>query len=218
MAAISLYAPGQLSRSKWGEIHAFERNGFSSTIADPTAVDGLVEWDDFERYYASHLDPRTEVGRRYNANQAFFKPLVALAVQDNELIGVGCAARENVSGGGPPEGPHNTSAKAELIRLGKRLSVVKNHFWLRSVVVRSDQLRRGTGKQLEKTLLGEAIPFQPVDTYIWPEIIPFLQPVLESQGFEERGGQYKQISGEGSDPVWQVHMQARSARSVRRNL
>src|SRR3990167_2468552 len=212
MSEVKLYRPEQLDSDGWRQLQALDRDSIASTLdRSQEEVDTLVDWGDPARYYTSHIDPNSEVGRRYYANQVYTRPRVAVATQANELIGFAYSAH-NVSGGGLPEGPHNTSAKAELIRLSKRLSIVKNYLWIREIVVRPEYQRQGAAKQLGRTLLKDAIPFQPVATYIWPDEIDFLQSSLERLGFTITGEQPVKVFGEDKDPIRQVRLQAPSAR------
>jgi len=207
MGEVKLYRPSELDRHEWRQLQSIERDAFGSAL-DRTQdeIDTLVEWNDPGRFYTSHQDPNTEVGRRYNPDQSYAKPRVAVATEDSEPIGFAYSA-------------HNVSGSSEQIRLAKRLSIVKNHLWLREIVVKPDHQRQGVAKDLGRTLLKDAIGFQPVAGYIWPDEDPgFLQSTLEKLGFSSTGERQVQVFGENSDPVRQVRMQAPSVRSVLRNL
>jgi len=208
MAEIKLYDPRDLDQQDWQQLQAMARAAYGHTLdRTPEEIDALIDWDDPVRYYWSHRDPNYEVGRRFNGNQAFSHQRVAIAMDLNEPVGFAYSA-------------HNVSGETEEIRARKRLSVVKNYLWLREFVVTPgyDQQRKGIATQMGRRLLRRAIPIQPVSAYIWPDEIPFLQGKLESLGFEPTGEEPVAVYGDGSEPVRQVRMQARTAYGVLRKL
>jgi GNAT superfamily N-acetyltransferase len=162
----------------------------------------LVEWDDPVRFYTSHINPNTEVGRRFRDNQSFSRPRVAVAIDRGEMIGFGYSAH-NVSGGSAAE------------RLLKRLTLKKNYLWLREIAVEPASQGRGIAKHLGAALLKDALPLQPVATYVWPEegVVGFMQ-TLERLGFHVTGTEFVRIFGKANEPVRQARMEAQSARKV----
>lgn len=206
MTEVKVYDTADLSKDEWRQLQAISRDAFASTL-DRTQdeIDALVEWDDPSRYYTSHVDPNSEVGRRYNENQECSKPRVAVAAEGGEPVGFAYSA-------------HNVSGATEKVRTAKKLSVVKNYLWLREIAVAPAHQRQGISKELGKALLKDAIPLQPPAAYIWPDEIGFLRESLERLYFWATGEQQSRIYGEGSTPVREVRMQAASARSVLRNL
>lgn len=208
MAEIKLYDPRDLSQQEWQQLQAMARAAYGQTL-DRTddEIDALVEWDDPGRYFRSHRDPNYEVGRRFNDDQSFSHQRVVIAMDLNEPVGFAYSA-------------HNVSGETEELRARKRLSIVKNYLWLREFVVTPgyDLQRKGIATQMGRRLLWHAIPLQPVSAYIWPDEIPFLQGKLASLGFEQTGEEPVELYGDGSEPVRQVRMQARTAYGVLRKL
>jgi GNAT superfamily N-acetyltransferase len=202
MAEIKVYNAAALDRDEWRQMQSISREAFSSTLDRPQdEIDALVEWDDPAIYYASHVDPNSQVGKRYNANQSYSKPRVAVATDAGESVGFAFSA-------------HNVSGATERDRLVKRLTVVKNYLWLREVAVKPSSQRQGVAVELGKALLKDAIPLQPPTAYVWPYEIGFLQGALERVGFSATGEQDVKVFGEDSSPIRQVRMQAKSAHSV----
>lgn len=219
MAEVKIYDPASLSPQDWEGLQGIYRESIGSTLDRSSAeLDILAGIDDPSRFYRSHVDPNTEIGRRFNFNQIYENPKVAVATEGKTVLGFAYSAR-NYSGGGAPEGPQDDSEKALFARELRRLSIIKNYLWLREIAVRPDQQRRGIGKQLGSTLLRSEIGIRPVTLYTWPEEIDFLEPVLKGIGFERTGPPKEvQIFGNDNDPAKQVRMQAPSVRSVLRQL
>lgn len=206
MAEVRLYRPAQLDSIDWRQLQAIERDAYTSTLDRAQAeIDNLVEWHDLAHFIMSHLDPNTEVGKRYNSNQSYTHPRVAVATEYRQPVGFAYSS-------------HNASGATERDRLVKRLTIAKNYLWLREIIVKPDHQRQGVAKQLGRTLLKDAMLFQPVAAYVWPEEIDFLQGMLEGLGFAATGEQQVKVFGEGSQPIKQVRMQASSARNVLRLL
>lgn len=206
MHKVEIYDAASINSIEWRQFQAITRDGFSATL-DRTQdeIDALVEWRDMAAYRASHADPNSQVGNRYNADQGYTKPRVAVAYDNGTVIGFGYSA-------------HNVSGATSRERTIKRLSVVKNYLWLREVAVKPAYQQQGVATEIGKALLKDAIPLQPPTTYVWPDEIDFLQGSLEKLGFSATGEQESAIFGEGSAPVREVRMQAASARAVLKNL
>lgn len=115
MRMVKLYNAADIDREEWRELQGLSREAFTSTL-DRTAeeIDALVEWNDPNRFYASHVDPNTEVGRRYNPNQTYADPRVAVAIVGREPIGWAYSAC-------------NASGSSESLRRMKLISIVKNY-------------------------------------------------------------------------------------------
>lgn len=207
MSEVKLYRPEQLDRDEWRQLQGIERDAFMSALNRTQGeVDALVEWDNPPLFMISHLDPNTEVGKRYNPNQAYTHPRVAVATESREPIGFAYSA-------------HNVSGGSERDRLVKRLSIVKNYLWIREIAVKPEHQRQGVARDLGKTLLKDAISLQPVAAYIWPDEDPsFMQSTLERLGFSPTGEQQVKVFGEDSAPIRQVRMQSSSVRTVLKNL
>ncbi len=219
MADVKVSYPDQLNTAEWHQMLELQWDAFDSVpnVHDrgPDAISVLTDWYHPDRFIASHLDPNTEVGRRFNANQLYTRPRVAVARDGDTIIGFAYAAN-NVSGGGPPEGPQNDSLKAQTIRQGKRLTVVKNHLWLREIAVDPAYQRQGVGKKLGRSILLTASPLQNFATYFWPDEIPFLGDVLEGLGAKITDEEQVEIYGPTRDSVRQVRAAGRAATALNR--
>lgn len=199
MAEIKVYNAAKLEQDEWRQLQGVSREAFTSTLERTQAeIDALVEWSAF---YKSHTDPNSLVGTRYNANQSYSKPRVAVATEAGEPVGFAFSA-------------HNISGSTEKDRLIKKLTVVINYLWLREIAVLPSSQKQGVAVELGKALLKDAIPLQPPTAYVWPDEIGFLQGALERVGFSVTGEQDMKVFGEDSTPIRQVRMQATSARSV----
>ena len=199
---VKLYDPSQLDRDEWRQLQLLQRDAFSSVIDRPQEdIDYLVQWEDPNRYYDAHIDPNAEVGKRFNPNQSYTRPKIAVATEAREPIAFAYTA-------------HNVSGASPVDRLIKRLSVVKNYLWLREFAVRPDYQRQGVAKQLGLTVLKDAIELQPAAAYVWPDEIDFLPSVLSNLVFSPTSERQVRLYGEDKPPVRQVRMQAPSVRSV----
>ncbi len=205
MTEVKLYNPTELNREEWADLQVLFRDSVGSTIEKygindryDIEIDALAEMDDPERFYRSHLDPNTEVGRRYRKGQSYSNPRVAVATEANEPVGFMYVAN-NVSG-----------SNKEL----KRLSIIKNYLWLREVAVKPDQQRQGIAKQLGVTILKSANKLQPVSAYVWPNEISFLPSVLEQLGFVKTGEDEIPVFGDEFPSTTQIRMQASSVKNV----
>ncbi len=202
MHGVKVYNAVELDQDEWRQLQGISREAFTSTLnRTQEEIDALVEWDEPEIFYASHVDPNSQVGKRFNADQSYSEPRVAVATEAGEAIGFAFSAH-NVSGATPGD------------RLAKRLSIVKNYLWLREVAVKPASQRRGVAVELGKALLKDAIPLQPPTAYVWPNEIGFLQGALERVGFSATDEQVVKVFGQDSLSILQVRMQAKSARSV----
>ena len=199
---VKLYDPSQLDRDEWRQLQSLQRDAFSSVIDRPQEdIDYIVQWEDPNRYYDSHIDPNSEVGKRFNPNQSYTHPMVAVATESQKPVAFAYTA-------------HNVSGASPVDRLVKRLSVVKNYLWLREFAVKPNMQRKGVAKQLGLTVLRDAIERQPVAAYVWPDEIDFLPRVLSNLGFSPTSEQQIHLYGEDKPPVQQVRMQAPSVRGV----
>ena len=203
MSEIKLYDPSDLSAEEWRELQELSRESFSSTLQrSQDEIDFLVGWDYPKRYYVSHIDPNTEVGKRYNDNQSYSRPKVAIAKNGNELIGSGYTA-DNVSG-----------EHQDL----KRLSIVKNYLWLREMSVKPKYQKQEVAKEIGAKLLKSAKILQPVTAYILPIEIPFLFNALNYYGFNKtKEDKDLDIFGTG-ELIMQSRMKASSVRLVQSYL
>jgi len=208
MAEIRVYAAPDLNQEQWRELQGISREAFSTTLNNtrtPAEIDTLIAWDDPAAFYASHVDPNSQVGKRFNADQSYSEPRVAVATEAHQPVGFAYSA-------------NNVSGASETIRRAKELSVVKNYLWLREVAVMRDFQEQGIARELGRALLKSAKPLQPLATYIWPDEIGFLQAKLERVGFVVTGEEEAAVFGEASTPTRQIRMQARSARALLNRL
>lgn len=202
LAKVKLHDPHELDAYEWRQMQSIYRDATMAVLDRPQEdIDAYVDWDDPERFYLSHVDPNSEVGKRYHGNQSFSHPKIAIAYYVGEPVGFLYSAN-NVSGETPD------------IRRQKELSVAKNYRWLREVVVAPWMQHHGVAAQLGRKALRHANPLQPVSTYIYPEFLPFLPGKLEMLGFKRTGEQSVHAFGEDNEAVNLVRMQARSAYGV----
>lgn len=202
MSEVKIYNAAELDKDEWRQLQSIQREAYLSTLdRTPAEVDALVGWDEPTEFYASHVDPNAEVGKRYNGHQSYTKPRVAVATEVNEPVGFAYSA-------------HNVSGATELGRLIKQFSVVRNYLWLREVAVKPDFQNQGIATKLGRTLLKDANPFQPPVVYICPDEIDSPRGTFERLGFVQTGEQHVKIFGKDSADVRQVRLQAASVRSV----
>ncbi len=207
MVEVKLYNPRDLDEAEWRALQGIERDAFKSTL-NRTAeeIDELVGWDDPKRFYNSHIDPNTEVGKRYNPDQEYTNPKVVVATESGELTGFAFSAC-------------NVSGESEEVRKAKRLSVIRNYLWLRECAVKPKFQRQGQATRLARTLLEDAILLQPITLYAWPDEDPgFILEAFERYSFSIKGKAPAKIFGPNSKPVRQLRMQAPSVRKVLRRL
>jgi GNAT superfamily N-acetyltransferase len=199
---VKLFNPSQLDKGDWRQLQTIQRYVFSDALDRPQEdIDYLVQWNDPTRFYASHIDPNSEVGKSFNPDQSYVHSRVAVAIESGKPVGFAYAA-------------HNVSGSSSVGRFVKRLSVVKNYLWLREIAVKPELQKEGLAKHLGRTLLNDAIDRQPVAAYIWPEEIGFLPEVLSKLGFTSTGEQQVSLFGKDRAPVKQVRVQAPSVSSV----
>lgn len=200
---INIYNASEIGRNQWRELQSVSRRAFRSSLSNRTVdeIDGLISWDDKNEYYDNHYNPNNLVGRLgYYGNQEYFKPRVAVAHDQEKAFGFAYTA-------------HNVSGESRLKRQAKRLSIVKNYLWIREIAVLPERQLEGIGKALGKKILQDAIPAQPVATYVWPNEIEGIQEKLENLGFESTGSDGIDVFRTGEE-VLQRRMQASSVKSV----
>lgn len=203
---VKLYNPSQLDRDEWRQLQSLQRDAFSSVIDRPQEdIDFLVQWEDPNRFYDSHVDPNSEVGKRFYSSQSYTHPRLAVITESREPVAFAYTAR-NVSGSSP------------IKRFFKRISVVKNYLWLREFAVKPDLQRQGVAKQLGQVLLKDALGRQPIAAYVWPEEIEFLPEVLSGLGFSPTAEREVPLFGEDKPSVNQVRYQAPSVSYVLNRL
>jgi GNAT superfamily N-acetyltransferase len=199
---IDIYNASELGRNQWRQLQGISRSAFMGSIMrDQVEIDRLVAWEDSELFYKTHTNPNILVGNYgYNLNQEFTKARVAVAHDGERPFGFAYTA-------------HNVSGDTELKRQVKKLSIVKNYLWFRDIAVLPGHQRQGIAEELGKKLLSDAISFQPVSAYIWPEEVAGIQDRLEKLGFSETGDELVDIFGTGEEVV-QRRMQASTVKSV----
>jgi hypothetical protein len=187
MIKVELSKPDDLSRGEWAVNQDIAEEAFNHNLLyrTPQEVAELVNRKNRTDYFYSHINPNNEVGKRFNANQSYSKPRVALAYVDEALAGWGYAA-------------DNVSVSNEVIRIAKR----------------PEFMRLGVAKEIGKTLLKSAVERQPVSIYMWPNEEPaFMSEQATKLGFIPTGEKQVQLFGP-TNPVRQVRMQATSVKSV----
>lgn len=233
MSEVKLFQPSELDADQWRQLQEVAMVACTAAFREGFDPEAYVDWNDRERFIESHLDPNSEVGRRYNFNQEYHHPRVAVAFDAGDPVSWGYSVR-NVSGGGPAAGPQNDSLPAKGNRFAKRLSgaiplsrgPVRNRDYLhfREDYTLPHHQNQGEAKKVAKRLLLDAIPYQPVAAYVYPEIYkPEMAPpekTLKQLGFwvtdNGHGKDPKVVSGLG--PVRQERWQARTAFGVWRKL
>ncbi len=165
-------SPDALEDDTWREIQAVEREAFANELLDrPQAdIDYLIDWDDPEAFRASRLDPQEAVRRgRLYKDQSFRKPLVALAANEDRVVGYAYMA-DNTSGN-------------FVERQIKMLGVAKRYAWLREIAVLPEYQHRGIAHVLTYLSLERRDSLQPVTAYVWEENAS-ARGLLHSFGFE----------------------------------
>lgn len=204
MVNVKLYDAHELDDQEWRQMQTIARDGMTVLLQDTVpqeAIDAYVGWDDPEGFCLSHLDPNSEVGKHFAADQSFSHPTIAIATHLDKPVGFMYSA-------------NNVSGATEEIRRRKQLSVVKNYRWIREVAVAPGAQQRGIAYHLGRSTLLHTLPIQPVSTYIYPSVVPFLQEKLELFGFHETDVKPVYAFGEDRDPVNMVRMQANCAMGV----
>ncbi|HET9097988.1 MAG TPA: GNAT family N-acetyltransferase [Candidatus Saccharimonadales bacterium] len=194
--------PTDLNAADWRQLQTVSRAAFSVELKHrtPDEIDNLTLWNDPERYYDSHIDPNSEVGKHFSTDQSFTVPRVCLAFDGDEKIGFGYAA-------------HNVSGSNPLVRAAKLAGWTHKYYWIREVAVHPEYMRYGIGTRILNGLLMSANLNQPSSAYVWPDEIPFLQNKLEQVGFEPKEDKPAMIYGPGSEPVREIRMVAQHVAS-----
>jgi GNAT superfamily N-acetyltransferase len=196
MIEVSVHHPAELDWDKWRQLQSIQRDAFGSVLnRSQTEIDALVDWQDPNRYFTSHIDPNTEVGKRFNDHQSFTQPRVALATDGDETVGFAYSA-------------YNVSGKTQAIQTLKRLNVAKNYLWIREMAVKPDHQRLGIAQAMGRALLKESVDEQPVTAYIWPDEISFLGDAVEWFWFLPTSEQQVKVFGDDTEPIKQVRYQA----------
>lgn len=190
MLKIEALNPSKLGNGLYEELHAIGVVACQDAfLSQYPAEEYIGSTNDF---IASHRDPNVEVlnpqGHRNN-NQEYHHPLIFIAKMGQEIIGWAASAH-NVSGGGGPEEPHNTSLRARLDRSSKRVLLTHNYLHLPEVYVDPSYQQRGvaTGLLFKATKLRHLTwPIMPIAAYTYPDIYKpgKLNPsvILQEKGF-----------------------------------
>lgn len=117
MSEIRIYKPNALDADEWRKLQSIARLAYLDSLPDRSKkeIDTLVNWQNPTLFMKSHLNPNSEVGKHFNANQIYHNPRVAVALEANEPVGFAYGA-QNISG---------NSKKL------KRISIVKDYYWIR---------------------------------------------------------------------------------------
>lgn len=216
MAEIKVFRAQDVAPGTWGEIQDVLHGAWDETInRDSAEIRHLISGGSRNcDFIESHINPNTRVGSGLYANQLFTRPRVAIAAEKGKIVGYAYTA-SNVSGGGSPEGSHNESLSAKVVRQAKRMSVIKNYVWVREVAVLPEFQGQGIAKLMGKTLLEKSYGIQPVSAYVWPEEDGGVsQQILEGYGFYSTGEEELSVFGPGTESTIQVRMQADSVKGV----
>jgi len=125
----------------------------------------------------------------------------------------------NVSGGGPPQGPHilplSGGGQGDQATQHYKKSLV-----VRDIVVHPEYWNDKVAKDIGRELLRDGFRIQPVDFYWWPDVQPSLLVKLLLGWMRPVPGDERpvKIFGDNSQPVRQVHMQGKTVMGVRHNL
>ena len=211
MPRVEVHDPDFFSRSDWMLLQNISRTANQDAIygRTPEEIDRYLGVDDFDRFYDSHLNPNKEVGKRYLPDQEYTDPRVAVVVAEHGEIVSWSYGADNVSGAD------------EAIRAKKRLTVIKNHFWLRESATLPEFQEMGFASDTIEALTAEKNPLQDVRTYIYPREMPYLLDPLRGIGFRIIGVRAEvnpNPFGEGTAPTEMFAMRALSARLVSRKL
>lgn len=210
MSELKTYNPDEIDDSEWRSLQELSRTAFRADLADrrnEAEIDALVGWDEPAHYLASHLDPNTERGQRYNQDQDFRDPRIVIAKENNELVGFGYIAS-------------NVSGATQEVRDHKYRMLFKRYAWIREIVVSPEYRRQKIAAKIGNELLTDTTihPFQPVATYVWPNETPHVPHALQRLGFSETGTTEDHPFGDDMTPTMLTRMQARTAYGVTRRL
>jgi GNAT superfamily N-acetyltransferase len=206
----------ELTPALWRELQEIGVRACEGTFAEGFSPETYMDWDDPKRFAESHRHPQSEVGRRVNANQDYYAPLIAIGSIAGRRVAWAYVNRHNVSGGGSPDGPHNTSAKAQATRGLKLVTMRHDYIHVREAYVLPEFQGQDIGTAAIRSLLKRTNPIRPVATYMYPGIyrseVPPLQPKLEHVGFHVTGDTIKEVPGLGE--VRRLRLQANSGYEV----
>lgn len=115
-------AARELNLDQWLQLQEVGMKACEAAMNDGIDVAAYMGADSKEaqlEFFWNHQNPNNDIRAahgRNNKNQSYFRPHVSVATIGQEVVGWAYASWHNVSGGGAPEGPHNTS----LMARGKR--------------------------------------------------------------------------------------------------
>lgn len=160
----------------WNWLREMAISAMSESMSyDPEVIEDQLGLTDFDRFASSRVDPNTIVGEEFIGGQEFTHPRLVLARDEHwDIAGYGLAYL-NVSG-------------SERARRVKRALVRPNYLYVREVFVDPELSGRGIGGTVLGELAKSTFPFRKVSTYIWPDLVPGMQEMLETIGFYETGG------------------------------
>ncbi|MHB1864917.1 MAG: GNAT family N-acetyltransferase [Candidatus Saccharimonadales bacterium] len=171
MVVVETLNPAKVDNKTYEQLHAIGLAACAESFKpgyDPSQYIGNL----FD-FIKSHLDPMLDVenpeGRRYN-NQEYHHPLLFIAWQGDRIVGW-ATTDHNVSGGGRPDEPHNTSVKARVSRGIRRLPpFTHNYLHIPEIYVDPQYQGRGIGTKtlFEATrLIHLAFPTMPPVAYTY---------------------------------------------------
>lgn len=211
MPIVEAHEPDYYSRSDWVGFQELALQSLLHGGVQGRTLEEIrtyISADDFERFYAAHLDQNTEVGISRNPNQEYDEHRIVTVEEDGEIVTFVYGALVNVSGDSEEE------------RAKKRSSIfqVRNHVYLGEGYTLPGYRNRGYGGAALAEFLGGVEARRDVRAYSYAET-PDAQRHLTGVGFksiETRPNQHP--FGSNSRPTEMTVMRARFVGSVRRNL
>lgn len=154
--------------------------------------------DDIRRHIRSWHDPNTEVGRRFNDNQLYADPLVAIARHGHSIVGIAYSAN-NTSG--------DETARQQKMDATLPLKV---YDWRRWLAVHPNYQGRGTAKVLSELLSEHRELVQPISAYAWE--LSRVAGLLAAGGLKKRGEAEEDFPfGDQAAPIQLQHYVGRVA-------
>jgi hypothetical protein len=204
--SVEVCEPKDLTKADWLVHQTLSREAFGVIMQgfrSENEIDFFVNTDNPDQYYESHLDPSYQEDGRRNNNNAYANLRVARAFIDGRLAGWGYAG-DNVSGSN------------SLIRAAKMRTIDKRYLWTREIITDKEFMRQGVAIEVERALLLDGDPRQPVAGYFTPDEEPeFITKTAIKQGFEEAGFQDRLLFGPNARPTKLVRRVAPTVASVR---
>jgi hypothetical protein len=189
---VGLFHPEELSYYEWEQVHLVSRAAYKHALEETgheQITDSVVDWktdEDHTDFIRSHIYPNLEVGSRFNYNQIFTKPRIALVKVGGRVVSY-AYGEHNASGGGSPEGPQNDSLSSKALRRGKLLIIASkyatNYLHIRDIASHPNFQGEGYAVQAGRAILQASYKHQPVAAYTDPQKLPHAAQALKDLGF-----------------------------------